>query len=78
MLYHHWSVGSTGHTADCPAAAYQAGFTDDADKHPARQHWQVLQQETGGHDQTGGADEQGHEEVADAGQLTQAVLLLVC
>ena len=38
----------------------------------------MLQQEPGGHDQACGADEQGHEEVPDAGQLAEAVLLLVC
>lgn len=37
----------------------------------------MLQQEAGGHDQARGADEEGHEEVADAGELVQAVLLLV-
>ena len=57
--------------------ADQAGFADDADQHAAGQHRQVLQQETGGHDQACGADEQGHEEVAYAGELVQAVLLLV-
>ena len=57
--------------------SHQAGFTDDADKHTAGEHWQVLQQEAGGHDQAGGADEEGHEEVTDTGELVQAVLLLV-
>lgn len=57
--------------------AHQNGFTDDADQDAAGQDWQVLQQEAGGHDQARGADEEGHEEVADAGQLRQAVLLLV-
>ena len=59
------------------AQAYQYGFTDDAGQHAASQHGQVLQQEGGGHDQACGADEERHEEVADAGQLVQAVLLLV-
>ena len=58
--------------------AYQAGFTDDTDKDAASKHGQVLQQEPGGHDQACGADEQGHEEVPDAGELAEAVLLLVC
>ena len=58
--------------------AHQAGFTDDADEDAAGKHGQVLQQEPGGHDQACGADEQGHKEVPDAGQLAEAVLLLVC
>lgn len=57
---------------------HQAGFTDDADEDAAGKHRQVLQQEPGGHDQACGADEQGHEEVSDAGELAEAVLLLVC
>ena len=57
---------------------YQDGFTDDADQDAPCEHGQVLQQEAWGHDQTSGADEQRHEEVADAGQLAGAVLLLIC
>lgn len=57
---------------------HQAGFTDDTDKDAASKHGQVLQQEPRGHDQACGADEQGHEEVPDAGELAEAVLLLVC
>ena len=56
----------------------QYGFTDDTGQYAASQNWQVLQQEGGGHDQACGADEERHEKVADAGQLVQAVLLLVC
>ena len=58
-------------------SAHQASFTDDANQHPPSQDREVLQQEAGGHDQPGGADEEGHEEVADAGELIEAVLLLV-
>lgn len=56
----------------------QYGFTDDTGQYAACQNWQVLQQEGGGHDQACGADEERHEKVADAGQLVQAVLLLIC
>ena len=69
--------GEGGGTEGWEQEADQAGFADDADQHTAGEHRQVLQQETGGHDQACGADEQGHEEVAYAGELVQAVLLLV-
>ena len=57
---------------------HQDGFTDDTGQHTPSQDRQVLQQEGWGHDQPRGADEERHEEVADAGELVQAVLLLVC
>ena len=56
---------------------YQAGFTNDADKDATSKDRQVLKQESGGHDQPCCADKQRHEEVPDAGQLMQAVFLLV-
>lgn len=62
--------------AECEFA-HQDGLGQDGDDEAAGEDAQVLGQELGGHDEAGGADEEGKEKLLEGFQLVQCVLLLL-